>query len=520
MGKRRYGLKPQNLELEYSAKQVQELMRCAQDPIYFIKNYVYIKHPVRGKILFNMYPYQEDVVNMYLNNRFCILLSARQTGKSETSCAFLLWEAIFHREKTILIASNKSANAMELISKIKFAYEELPDWLKPGVSEDTWNKQTIEFENKSKIVATTTSKDSGRGLAISRIYCDEFAFVQSHVQEEFWDSILPTISTGGSMIISSTPNGDINKFAQLWKGATLGTNEFKDAKMHIPWDAPPGRDDAFRKKMEGLLGTRKWKQEYECAFLTEEATLIDDLVLKNIETNLEQNPPEEISLLGFKLLKKLNRGSKYVVGLDPSEGTGNDNAAIQVWEFPSMEQVFEYTNNTMSPQVIYTQLKNVLNLFQKVSDEVYFSIESNSVGLAVIALYETDESPPEAYFVSESGKNKLGFKTTAPAKLRACTKLKELVESYTWKINSLNLILEFKNFIRKDGAYAAQTGATDDRISAALVIIRAITELSESNPDFFNIVYNHQDYAEERDRVANESLENVDDEIYMYIAVG
>lgn len=262
------GLKKSNSLSEYTQEQIVELARCAKDPIYFIRNYIKIKHPKRGKISFNLYDYQEELIRMYMGNRFNIILSARQTGKTETSCAFLLWYAIFHPDKTVLIASNKSTNAMELIGKIRYAYEELPNWLKPGIDADNWNKHTCAFDNKSRIVSTTTSKDSGRGLAISLIYCDELAFVKPHVQEEFWDSILPTISTGGAMIITSTPNGDSNLFARMWFTAIGKVPEEREddafIPLHVKWDQPPGRDEKFKRTMIDKLGERKWQQEFEC----------------------------------------------------------------------------------------------------------------------------------------------------------------------------------------------------------------------------------------------------------------
>lgn len=262
------GLKKSNTLTEYTQEQIVELAKCAKDPIYFIRNYIKIKHPKRGKINFNLYDYQEELIRMYMGNRFNIILSARQTGKTETSCAFLLWYAIFHPDKTVLIASNKSTNAMELIGKIRYAYEELPNWLKPGIDADNWNKHTCSFDNKSRIVSTTTSKDSGRGLAISLIYCDELAFVKPHVQEEFWDSILPTISTGGAMIITSTPNGDSNLFARMWFTAIGKVPEEREddafIPLHVKWDQPPGRDEKFKRTMIDKLGERKWQQEFEC----------------------------------------------------------------------------------------------------------------------------------------------------------------------------------------------------------------------------------------------------------------
>lgn len=264
-------LKRAHSEEEYTQEMMVEFHRCRTDVKYFCRHYVHIKHPIRGQILFDLYDYQEEVLDNYCNNRLNILLSARQTGKTETTGAYILWYAIFHPSKEILIASNKSSNAMDIISKIQNAYEELPSWLKPGINRDNWNKHTCEFDNKSVIRAEATSINSGRGKAISLLYCDEFAFVPKHVQEEFWSSILPTLSTGGSCIISSTPNGDSDKFAELWRTAELGDDVKSESKLAmrfipkwIKWDMPPGRNETFKEEQMMLLGERKWLQEYEC----------------------------------------------------------------------------------------------------------------------------------------------------------------------------------------------------------------------------------------------------------------
>jgi hypothetical protein len=292
MARRVPGLKRGHTKSSYTQDQMIELFRCSQDPIYFIENYVMIRHAVRGRIKFNLYDYQRELVKMYHKNRFNIILSARQTGKTETSCAYLLWYAIFQSDKTILIASNKSSNAMELIGKIQYAYEELPDWLKPGIDDSNWNKHTCGFDNKSRIVATATSKDSGRGLAISLIYVDEMAFVAPHIQEEFWDSITPTISTGGSMIITSTPNGDSNLFARTWFNAVKKTVEELDNEsfhpMHVKWDQPPGRDNKFRQMMIDKLGDRKWRQEFECCFGDTMVTVRNRITGEILTISIEQ----------------------------------------------------------------------------------------------------------------------------------------------------------------------------------------------------------------------------------------
>jgi hypothetical protein len=248
--------------VEYSNDQVHELLRCSVDPVYFIKHYVKIQHPVKGIVPFNLYPYQEQLINSYNGNRLNIVLSARQTGKSVTSAAYLLWFAIFHEDKTILIVSNKNSNAMEMISRARTAYENLPQWLKPGVADDEWNKHSIGFDNGSRIISQATTEDSGRGMSISLLYCDEFAFVPPNIQELFWTSISPTLSTGGACIITSTPNGDSNLFAQLWRGAELDINGF--VSTWIKWNEPPGRDEEFKRTETAKIGELKWLQEYEC----------------------------------------------------------------------------------------------------------------------------------------------------------------------------------------------------------------------------------------------------------------
>lgn len=516
-GRKNPRLKRSNVPVEYTREMIVELQRCAMDPIYFIRNYVYIKHAKRGKIKFEMYDYQEEMVRKYHTRRFNIVLSARQTGKTETSCAFLLWSAIFKPDRTILVASNKSSNAMEIIAKIQYAYEELPHWLKPGIDENSWNKHTCAFDNKSRIVATTTSADSGRGMAISLLYCDEFAFVKPHVSRQFYDSILPTISTGGAMIISSTPNGDVGQFAELWRGATAKLNEFQHGITYVPWNAPPGRDEEFKKKFMGLLGERKWRREYECEFLTEELTLIDSSVITQAERRVDELTTAEMlikfSVNGdkFKFFKKLMPGAIYVVGVDPSTGNGNDNGVIQVFEFPSMEQVLEYTNNTLSPQILYTELKAILNFLATVSDEIYFSVENNGVGQGILAAYEGDLTPPDkCLLVSEPGK--VGVNSNTKTKLRACLQFKEAMERGKITINSKQLLTELKSFIRHQGSYAAQTGATDDRIMATIIVFYAIHQMAANNSDAYDMIYTVASDIEERHGWSGK--ENLASEVY------
>lgn len=486
-------LKTPDQEVEFTYEQVQELKRCVQDPIYFIENYVQIQHPVKGAVPFKLYSYQKDMIRAYQDNRYTVVLSARQTGKSITSAAYLLWYAMFQFDKTVLIAANKNANAMEMILRIRFAYENLPMWLKAGVKDDGWNKHEIGFDNGSRIVSTATSEDSGRGMAISLLFLDEFAFVKPNIQDEFWTSIAPTLSTGGSCIMTSTPNGDMNIYAQVWRGATMGTNGF--CPIHVKWDEPPGRDGKFKEEETGRIGVRRWQQEYECVFLSSDSLLIDSLFLTNITPLIEAIVPK-LTVNDVVLFDEIKPASTYLLGVDPATGSGEDYSVITIFEFPSMVQVGEYRSNTMSTNDLYGVMKNILKHIESKGAMVYFSIENNGVGQGLIALYEADEEPLKlAEFVSEDGKNKLGFTTTARSKMRACVNLKEMLEKENMHITSRILLSELKSYVRSRGAYAAQAGATDDCIAATLIVLRLVEEIAAYEQAAFDKLYSG-DYDE------------------------
>lgn len=266
-------VKAANAKTTYTSKQVQEIKRCMEDPLYFMENYMWIQHPVKGKMPFEAYEYQKQLVNAYWKNTSVIALLPRQSGKTTTAAGFLLWYAMFNDDVTILIAANKFRAATEIMDRIKFAYEELPDWLRAGAA--TYNVQDIKFDNGSRIKSTTTTPDSGRGMSISLLYLDEFAFVKPRIAEEFWTAMSPTLSTGGKCIITSTPNSDEDKFAEIWFGASktideygndlsdgLGINGFKAFTAH--YSEVPGRDEVWATRERAKIGADKFDREYDC----------------------------------------------------------------------------------------------------------------------------------------------------------------------------------------------------------------------------------------------------------------
>lgn len=482
-------LKDANQVMEYTAEQVLEIQKCMDDPVYFAENYCHIQHPVKGSVPVELYDYQKRMLYAFRDNRNTIVLSARQTGKSTMSCIYLLWYAIFHFEKTILIASNKNDNAMEMIYRIKFVYERLPHWLKPGLAADGYNKHSLGFDNNSRIHSQATSENTGRGMSISLLFLDEFAFVRETIQTEFWTSIAPTLATGGSCIIASTPNGDANLYAQLWRGANLGANGFHP--VEVKWNEPPGRDEEFKKKEMAKIGEVRWRQEYENEFLSNDPLLFDTIVLSNLTASIEKYKP--VGKNGDIIFyKQPHTGGTYLVGVDPATGTGEDFAAIQVFEFPSLEQVAEWRSNTMSSVLTYHMLKKVLNIFERLQTTVYFSVENNGVGEAMIALYEADENPPEtAEFVSETGQNRKGMTTTGKSKMSACLLMKEMIERNAMTIHSTTLLAEMKIYSRKAGSYAAKPGGTDDLISGSLIVLRMLNEISSYDQAAYDKLYAH-----------------------------
>ncbi|KKM68311.1 hypothetical protein LCGC14_1462100, partial [marine sediment metagenome] len=263
--------------------------------------------------------------------------------------------------------------------------------------------------------------------------------------------------------------------------------------IEVKWDQPPGRGELFKEDQISKIGDRKWRQEYECEFLSTEALLIDSLVLLNL-TKIVADIKPEFKMREVVFWRKPQRDKTYLVGMDPATGSGTDFTVIEVFEFPSMEQVAEFRSNTMSSPEAYVILKNILRYLESTGSSVYFSVENNGVGEGVIALYQADERPPVyAEFVSEEGKKRIGMTTTKKSKMRACMNLKEMIEKNTMKIVSHLFVQELKEYTRKAGSYCARTGSTDDCISAGLIIMRLLYEIGSFEQAAFDKLHFFED---------------------------
>ena len=485
----------------YTNEQIEDLMKC-MDPqdgyLYFSKNFAFIQHPVKGKLQFDPYDYQVRLFNTYHNHRFNINMLPRQTGKTTCAAIYLTWFAMFNPDQTILIAAHKYTGAQEIMQRVRYVYECCPDYIRAGVT--SYNKGSIEFENGSRIVSATTTDNTGRGMSISLLYCDEFAFVAPNIAEEFWTSISPTLATGGRAIITSTPNSDEDTFATIWKQAEqkfddhgneqeLGINGFHSFTVH--WDEHPDRDEEWREAEMGRIGEERFRREYGCEFLVYDETLINSITLANM-----QSKNVLVNMGQTRWYEKIKPDATYVVGLDPSMGTGGDFAAIQIIELPTYRQIGEWRHNTTAIPGQIRVLKDICDYIAKSLNNptgIYWSVENNAIGeAALLVINDFGEENIPGLFLSEPmrkghvRKFRKGFNTTHSSKLTACSKLKVMIENDKLHINSAALISELKNFVAVGTTYRGKLEESDDLVSALLLCLRIISVLRDWDPRIYN----------------------------------
>ena len=495
----------------YTEQELDDFMKCA-DPVtgamHFMDNFFHIQHPTKGKMLYHPFEYQRRLIENYHTNRFSISLMPRQTGKSTSAAGYLLWYAMFVPDATILVAAHKFLGAQEIMQRIRYAYELCPNHIRAGAT--SYNKGSIEFDNGSRIVSQTTTENTGRGMSITLLYLDEFAFVRPTIASEFWTSITPTLSTGGKAIITSTPNSDEDQFALIWKQANktedeygnprldgLGINGFKAFRSF--WKEHPDRDDAWAREQRAQLGEERFRREMDCEFVINDETLISPLKL------LDLVGVEPTSKTGqVRWYKRIDKDKMYIIALDPSLGTGGDPSAIQVFEAETTEQVAEWRHNkTDVPTQVKIMAEIVKTIFETVNNEqsIYYSVENNTLGeAALISINEYGEENIPGYFLSDnsvqgtSGRRiRKGFTTTNKSKIVACNKLKILVESGRMKIYSKSLISELKNFVASGSSYQAKPGETDDLVMSTLLATRMLMLLQSYHADLDSHLKDHSD---------------------------
>jgi hypothetical protein len=486
----------------FTEQQIQDLLTCSADDgyHYFTEKFFYIQHPVRGKMLFEPFDYQKRLLDAYHGHRFNINMLPRQMGKTTCAAGYLLWYAMFHPDQTILISAHKYTGSQEIMQRIRYAYELCPDHIRSGVVN--YNKGSIEFDNGSRIVSTTTTGNTGRGMSISLLYCDEFAFVPPNIADEFWTSISPTLATGGKAIITSTPNSDEDTFAIIWKEANKKFDEFGNEQLtgvngFFPftchWSEHPDRDEAWATLERGRIGEERFRREYNCEFLIYDETLINSIYLSGMEG---KNPVMNMGQVRW--YKEPSKDFIYALSLDPALGTGGNSAGIQVFELPTFEQVAEWHHNLTPIQGQIRVVKEILHYISETigsenAGNIYWSLENNTVGEAgLVCIKDIGEDQFPGLLVSEPirkghvRKFRKGFNTTHKAKISAAARLKYLIESGKMKINSKPLISELKSFIAQGISFKAKVGEEDDLVSALLLIVRMSQVLADWDSRVFD----------------------------------
>jgi hypothetical protein len=473
-------LKAAGVKVQFTPEQVQEWLKCAQDPIYFIENHCKIVSLDHGLIPFKLYDCQVEKVKIIHENRKVILMEGRQQGKTTTSAAYILWYTIFQESKTVAILANKATAAREVLHRYQLMYENLPHWLQQGVI--TWNKGDIELENKSLVFTAATTASGIRGKSVNMLYVDETAIIPNTVADDFFTSVYPTISAGETtkILLSSTPLG-YNHFWKFWNDAENKRNDF--VPLFIPYWRIPGRDEKWAEAQKRQLGELKYNQEVLCKFLGSSLTLINADTIANM--SLAQTV---YSKDGLDIYEKPQRGHTYVMVADTAKGVGGDYSAftiIDITEVP-YKLIGKYRNNSISP-LLYP---NVIYETGKQYNNAYVLVEVNSSEQVPHILYQELEYE-NILFVNRTtgsqvvsggfggGKTQLGVNTDKKVKRIGCHNFKSLVEEKKLLIQDADTISEISTFIETKGTYQADDGYHDDLVMS-LVLFSWLT----TNPYF------------------------------------
>lgn len=458
-------VKRPNEEVEYTQEQIEELIKCRDDVLYFVQNYVKIVTLDHGEVLFEPRPYQIETLELLTNNRFFIGLWGRQSGKTTIVAAYALWYAIFNSDKNIGMVSNKESSAKRILDDIKRMYEGLPVWLKPGVTE--YAKTSITFDNGTKLIISATTKDAFRGWPMNIVICDEFAFVPSNNAEEFWASNYPTISssTTSKIIIISTPNGMFNIFHRIWEGANAeGENKNSFEPQKVTWERVPGRDRAWANEQIRNLGIHGFNQEFACKFLGSTNTVINPETLRTLLKMDEE--PEFFDLRDrLRIWQKPIDGCKYIIGVDPSKGTGEHDGCIQILKVNSvvpvdMEQVAVFQDN-MTDVYEFSQIIHKLSIYY---NNAYILCENNGEGSAIISqIWWTFEN--ENLVNSGVKTANLGIRSNKNTKPKAVLLMKKLIEDGSVLLKDKETIEQLGSYIEEEGKFFGKD-KPDDLVDA------------------------------------------------------
>jgi len=465
-------LKKANTSIEFTQENIEEYIKCKQDPVYFANNYVKIVTLDHGLQPFKTYDFQDKLINNFHENRFNICKMPRQTGKSTTCVSYLLHYAIFNDSVNIGILANKATTARELLARLATAYENLPKWMQQGIL--VWNKGNIELENGSKILAASTSASAVRGMSFNILFLDEFAFVPNHVADAFFASVYPTITSGQStkVIIVSTPHG-MNHFYRLWHDAEKQKNEYIPTDVH--WSEVPGRDEVWKEQTIKNTSEQQFKIEFECEFLGSVDTLIAPSKLKNL---VYDNPIQTSAGLDVHAVPIPD--NDYIMTVDVARGVGNDYSAFIITDITTFPHrvVAKYRNNEIKPMLF----PNIIFQLAKKYNNAFVLCEVNDIGDQVASILQYDLEYQNVLMCAMRGragqvvgqgfsgnKTQLGVKMSKTVKKIGSLNLKTMIEEDKLIFNDYEIISELTTFISKSNSFEAEEGCNDD-LAMCLVI--------------------------------------------------
>ena len=465
-------LKKANVPQNFTKKQVAEYLKCAEDPIYFIRKYIKIVSLDEGVVPFDMYDFQEDMVTKFHEHRFNIAKLPRQSGKSTIVTAYLLWYVLFNPNVNVAILANKAPTAREMLGRLQLSYENLPKWMQQGILG--WNKGSLELENGSKILASSTSASAVRCMSFNIIFLDEFAFVPNHIAEQFFASVYPTISSGKStkVIIISTPHG-MNLYYKIWHDAERGANNYKTTEVH--WSQVPGRDAKWKQQTIENTSEAQFRVEFDCEFLGSVDTLISPskLGVMPYSDPITQNR-------GLAVYEDRKEGNNYILTVDVSRGIGGDYSAFCVMDTTTVpyKMVARYKNNEIKPIIFPDIIVNVAKNY----NNAYILCEVNDIGGQVADIIQYDLEYENLLMAAMRGragqqlgqgfsgkKTQLGVKMSTAVKQVGCSNLKALIEDDKLLIPDYDTISELTTFIQKGNSFQAEDGCHDD-LAMCLVI--------------------------------------------------
>ena len=498
-------LKKVGTEIQFSKDQIKEYLKCKEDPVYFAMTYIKIISLDEGIVPFNMWDFQQELIESFHENRFNIAKLPRQTGKSTTCVSYLLHYILFNDNVNVGILANKLSTARDLLGRLQLAYEQLPMWLQQGIV--VYNKGSMELENGSKILAASTSASAVRGMSFNIIFLDEFAFIPNHIAEQFFSSVYPTITSGTStkVIIISTPNG-MNHFYKLWVDAQKGRNGYAWNEVH--WSKVPGRDAKWKETTIANTSERQFTQEFECEFLGSVDTLItasklrtltyDDIVTSNGSLDVYEQPI---------------KNHEYMITVDVSRGLAQDYSAFVVIDITHApwRLVAKYRDKDVRPMLFPNIIYNVATNYNK----AYVLVEVNDIGEAVAGSLFYDLEYENTLMCAMRGragqivgqgfsgnKTQMGVKMSKTVKAQGCSNLKTLIEDDKLLVKDYNIVSELTTLIQNKQSFEADEGYNDDLVMCLVIFAWLVQQeyfKEMTDQDIRRRIYEDQKNAIEQD---------------------